>query len=583
MTGKMKMVAACVTAAALGAAALCASFQRIEGKYFLRSAEVLDFTDISLTAERYEALHCHYPEKEIRWLVPFQDVLYPQDTEILTVTHLTQAEAEYLDFFPQLRQVDATQCRDYEALVFLQQRRPACQVNYRVNLEEKTVKSTDTEIACTFGSLDTLAEILTELPNVHTVRLSGNLPDAAKFYTLQSAYPNIAWHLTIPLGEETYTEETESIDLPNQSVSFAELQNALPLFPRLQSLNLTGVGLTEQEKQMLIQENPDVEILCTLSVCGKQYTTDETVLDLSGKSATLEDVQNILSSFYRLKKLYLGNVKIDNDALDALNRAYPQTDVVWTIRIGPMAVSTDITAFFPAKLYGTDLPRDSELQKLRYCPKLIAVDIGHANAADCSWLEGTPEVKYLILADTNISDLTPVGKLKKLVYLELFQTPVTDYSPLLGCTALQDLNISATHGDPEPLSRMIWLHNLKWSGGLQNPDTCDRVLALTDGLPDTNVDLSEDLYCMGGTWRYLPHYYMFRNMIGGQYLNQSYITRYWGTEDAGRIRAQESAGETAVARTLSEIIRRRLENGEEIPGIKNRDSEKVQILLNSLQ
>lgn len=570
-------------AAALGAAVFCASFQSIGGKLFLHSAKILDFTDTAMTAQTYEEIQNRFPDKEIRWLVPFQGVCYPQDTRNLTVEHLTAEEAAYLDFLPELKQVDARQCADIDALLALQQRRPECRVDYRVMLDGDTLAGDDTEIHYAGADLNALASALEKLPNVQCVFLTGELPDADSLSDLENRYPNIDWQLTVQLGTGTYARDTESIDLSGETAAFSQLQKALPLLTGLHHLDLTGVELTEAEKRTLIQENPNVQIRCSLTVCGRQHNTDETALDLTGKAFALEDLQDILSAFYRLKRLTLGSVKLDNDSLDALNRAYPHTDVVWNFRIGKITVSSDMTYFFPAKRYGTNLPDGQELQKLRYCPKLVAVDIGHSNAQDCSWLEGTPEMKYLILADTDISDLTPVGNLKKLVYLELFRLPVKDYSPLLGCTALQDLNIGMTHADPEPLSHMTWLHNLQWSNGLQDPDTYDRVLALTEQLPDTNVDLPDVTKNIGGSWRYLPQYYVFRNLIGGLYLNQAYIARYWGSADARRIQSTEKSTRTTAAEAMTQIIQRRLDEGEDIPGIKNRDSDKVQILLNSLK
>lgn len=583
MTRRTKAILIPAAAAALGAAVFCASFQSVGGKLFPRSAQTLDFTDKTLTAQAYEEIRNRFPDKEIGWLVPFQEVCYPQDTQRLTVEHLTAEEAAYLDYLPDLKQVDARQCTDIDALLALQHRRPECRVDYQVTLDGKTLTSDDTEITYALGDLNALASALNQLPKVQTVRLAGELPNAGSLSNMEERYPNIDWQLPVPLGTGTYSRDTESIDLSGETVNFSQLQKALPLLSGLRYLDLTGAELTEAEKRTLIQENPNVQIRCSLTVCGRQYDTDETSLDLTGKAFTFEDLQDILSAFYHLKRLSLGSVKIDNDALDALNRAYPDTDMVWNFRIGKITVSSDMTYFFPAKRYGTNLPDGQELQKLRYCPKLVAVDIGHSNARDCSWLEGTPEMKYLILADTDISDLTPVGNLKKLVYLELFRLPVEDYSPLLGCTALQDLNIGMTHADPEPLSHMTWLHNLQWSNGLNDPDTHDRVLALIEQLPDTNVDLPDVTKNIGGSWRYLPQYYVFRNLIGGLYLNQAYIARYWGSADARRIQSTEKSGRTSAAEALTQIIQRRLDDGEDIPGIKNRESDKVQILLNSLK
>lgn len=583
MTRREKMIILPLAAAALGAAAFCTSFQRVDGKLFPRNGKILDFTDTSLSAQRYEELQSRFPDKEILWLVPFQGERYPQDTRELTVEHLTAEEVGYLDYLPNLTRVDGSRCRDTDALRLLQQRRPECRVEYRVELDGLQISNEDTQLTYTKGDLKPLADALGMLPKLQSVTLAA-LPEKASLDALEKQYPNVDFQLNIPLGTGSYSRNTESLDLTGQTVDFAQLQTVMPFFGRLHSLNLTDVNFTEEEKRTLIQENPDVEILCSLKVCGQTYRTDETVLNLKEINYTLADLQDILANFSNLEKLVLGSTRISSNQLDTLNREYPDTDVVWNISIGGKTLSTDITFYYPAKQFGTNLPGDQELQKLRYCPKLVAVDIGHSPATECSWLEATPDVKYLIIADTPISDLTPVGTLKKLVYLEAFSTRIKDYSPLLGCTALQDINIGSTHGDPEPLSHMTWLHNLRWKHGLKDPETYDRVLALVDQLPDTNVYLPNDEVNIGGDWRYLPHYYVFRNFIGGFYLNQQLAAGYWGSEDKHKIMSTDNSSQpTAAAEVLTEIIQRRLENGEPIPCVKNRDSEKVQILLQSLK
>ena len=41
---------------------------------------------------------------------------------------------------------------------------------------------------------------------------------------------------------------------------------------------------------------------------------------------------------------------------------------------------------------------------LRYCEEVIAVDIGHMNVSDISFVEFMPNLEYLILAHTNWID-----------------------------------------------------------------------------------------------------------------------------------------------------------------------------------
>lgn len=312
------------------------------------------------------------------------------------------------------------------------------------------------------------------------------------------------------------------------------------------------------------------------SIClgGQMYPVDSVELSLSGLSP--EEVEAALPMFPNLRKVIVSDTGADDETLDKLNRAYPDISIVWTVQVGKIPVRTDETWFYtPGKGY---LPNNEDLQKLRYCTEMIAVDVGHLRVTDCSWLECMPHVKYLILADTGITDISPVANLKELIYLELFGLKLEDYSPLLGCTALQDLNISSTHADPEPLSHMTWLHNLHWYQGLSDPSTREAVSRLPEQLPQTNVML-DMVGNISNPWRSLPNYYVFRDIIGGEFLNQSFIIQNWGSEDAKKILACDRR-EPFAGEVLAEIVKYRMENDLPIVGAKDR--ERAQILYESL-
>lgn len=380
----------------------------------------------------------------------------------------------------------------------------------------------------------------------------------------------------VPLGGNAYPSDTEELTLSD--VSAQEIVDAIPLLTNVKTIRLSG--LPDNELKTLIAQFPDVFFLCNLEFGGKTISTDSTEIDLSGTRMTVQETEALLSCFPKLEKLDLSNCGMSNEALDELNRAHPQTRIVWTLMIGNIKMRTDDTIFYPSRLGEQNLPNNEELKKLRFCPDIIALDIGHSRATECDWLESMPHVKYLILADSKITDLSPLQNLKELVYLEVFSLDISDYSPLLGCTALQDLNISNTHADPAPLTQMTWLHNLQWYKGDTDPATRDAVLQLENQLPDTNIVI-DTFRNVGALWRYLPHYYIFRDYIGGNYYNQSFIIKYWGTEDATRIMSTD--GKPAYAGdVLAEIVKERMEQGLPIPGIRNIGSEKEEILYRSL-
>jgi hypothetical protein len=84
---------------------------------------------------------------------------------------------------------------------------------------------------------------------------------------------------------------------------------------------------------------------------------------------------------------------------------------------------------------------------------------------------------------------------------------VTDYSPLLNCTALEDLNISESYGEMDDILKMTWLKNL-WMVNMKESNYEKAVATLTD----TNIGYFYD-HPVHGVWRRLPNYYAMRDAL----------------------------------------------------------------------
>lgn len=574
-------IAALAAAAALGTGAFLTTHIQIDGVFFSKKADVIDLTDHDLTAQEYQDICLQYPDRQILWTVPFQGSRYSADTKTVTVSSLTEADVLALDHLPQLHTVDATHCTDYAALMQLQQRRPECQVLYRVSIGAARCSSQDTEVTLTDASATALEQALSCLPKLETVTLEGTLPSAEELIQLQNTFPDVNFCFTLKVGGQTLSSDTDKIDLSGASVSFGELEQALPLLSKVTEVNLLDTGLTDNELKELAGSFPEVFFLCTMDFAGKPYRTDSTEIDITNCTTTVEEVEALLPFFPNLNWLDMSWCGIPDEEMDALNRRYPDIKILWSMQIGLVTLRTDAIYFFPAAINEMNLPSNEELKKLRYCTDMIAVDIGHSKATECEWVEYMPHLKYLILADTKITDLTPLSSLKELIYLELFSMDLHDYSPLLECTALQDLNISSTYADPEPLTKMTWLHTLMWNFVMEDPVLAEKAVLLPEQLPDTNV-IIQTWRNIGGLWRHIPNYYVFRDIIGGDFFNQTHTITYWGTSDANRIMGCDGGSDRYAAELLRDMVRFRIDNGLPIPGIKNIGSEKAEILYQSL-
>lgn len=404
----------------------------------------LNLRNTGLTAGQYDALREAFPDCEIQWSPYFQGKYYPENTTSLTITRLTEEDIALLDYFPELRTVNAAQCPDYAQLMALQQRRPACAVFYDVTLGGQQWGQDARQLVLESVNPAALMERLSYLPRVESVLLTGDLPSLSEIAALEDAYPNIEFLWQVEIHGVVADVTTTELDLSGIPLdSPAEVEQALPYLPRLRKV--------------------------IMSDCG-----------------------------------------ISNEEMDALNRRHENIQFVWTVNIGPyLRIRTDTTAFIPIK-HGVWVD-DEDCYNLRYCTEMVCLDLGHHDISRCDFVAYMPKLKYLILADTEVSDLSPLAGRKELIFLELFLTPVRDYSPLVSCTALEDLNICYTYGNSAPLTQMTWLDRLWWSYGNAN-----RAL-LRQSLPDTQLNFTTGS-STGAGWRKGQNYYDMRDMLGMGYM-----------------------------------------------------------------
>ena len=185
----------------------------------------------------------------------------------------------------------------------------------------------------------------------------------------------------------------------------------------------------------------------TVTYKGKQFSTDIAELDLSGKKiseAELPELKEIAAKLPNLQKLILCDCGLSNETLANLQNELG-IRVVWRVKLGTQwSLRTDAVAFSVLIMnYKHVRMTSADLEVLKYCPDLLALDLGHQAITDLSKIaEYLPNLRLLILADNQISDLSPLANLHHLHYLELFVNRVTDLSPLSGLKELVDVNIS---------------------------------------------------------------------------------------------------------------------------------------------
>ena len=241
----------------------------------------------------------------------------------------------------------------------------------------------------------------------------------------------------------------------------------------------------------------------------RSFLSDAEEIDLSGMEIeSAQWVEERIRDMPKLRKVIMCDCGLGDEEMDALNRRYEDIRFVWTVRMGRISVRTDTNYFAP--VVTGDYVTEIDLGPLKYCTDVVAVDLGHMAVRTCDWARNMTKLQYLILADTGITDISPLASCEDLIFLELFLTAVRDYSPLLSCTRLEDLNLCYSYGSAEPVKQMTWLKRLWWDG---NPY---ETKGLEEYLPDTECNFSSGS-STGGTWRLGQRYKEQRDILGMPY------------------------------------------------------------------
>lgn len=518
---------------AMGGYFFCRNYRVLAGKPYLKTAEVLDLSGVQgvefdrlrdfpqlktldvrgtgMDVASYRMLREANPDCKITWDIPFQGRFLPQDTQEVTVATLTAEEAQALALVPGLSQVDGLECRDYDALELLVDLRPDCQVNYRVDLGGLRWGPGVRSIELQNIDAEELAKNLPHLPAVETILLKTALPDPALVSRLQREFPQIGLFYALEDRDVPLDAKTTMLSLNQCPLTLELAQKLIQCCPELQEAELLECGLEEEELRQLCDDNPQVFFLWEGSFGPVQLRTDAVEADLSGIPVTdLEALEQALPYYPKLQKVDLSDCGLENEELDALNKRHEDVRFVWTVSVGKVRVRTDSLFFAPVKTGQTVY--EGQLDNLRYCPDVIAVDVGHMPLKTCDWVRFFPKLQYLIIADTGISDITPLADCENLIFLEMFITLCRDYSPLQQCKKLEDLNLCYTYGPADPVREMTWLKRLWWDGIRYN----DKDIA--DSLPNTEVNLDSGS-STGGGWREGDHYREQRDILGMAYLH----------------------------------------------------------------
>ena len=532
MRGKTALLAtllalAVLLAASGGTALILHDNYLIDFQLYPKNAVSMDLRGQDISIDHYEALRQKLPGCKILWDVPFQGEKLPSDTTVITVDTLTEEDVSALACFPKLETVHAENCRDYDSLLRLRKAYPNVTVSSRVTLDGTEYPADTDTVELRTASPENL-ELLPFLTELRTVIADGG--DAPQDFSELSRYcEEKGLNFRLHIGEELVDANVQELTV--EGIADADL-SLLGSLPNLKKLHMVDPAADPAALTALSAAYPDMNISWEVHIGDSVFQSTDTEVDLSQTVVTdIAEVEKQMAYLPNAEKVIFGlcgrdnpdwgNSKakvaacdIENEDMAAYrDRVRDKYKVVWTVRLGPsIALRTDKDNFMPNH-FGVGRLFDDYAHNLRYCEDMVCLDVGHMTLTDISFVEFMPKLKYLILAWTEVQYIEPIRSCKNLIWLELDNSCIRDYSPLVDCTALQDLNIGKTFCDITPITKMTWLKNLYMI-------FCDggKAWQCTQALPDTHVVANGDA-TVGGGWRRLPNYYDMRDCLGMYYMN----------------------------------------------------------------
>lgn len=382
---------------------------------------------------------------------------------------------------------------------------PGCDIFWDIPFQDQFYPEDTRELRIARLTEEDIA-LLDYFPRLKRINAQG-CTDYAALEQLRSLHPELEVSYGIAIGGKIYSRELTQLTV--SADHWEELLRRIPYLKQLKSVTLTNCWGNMEAVRALRNAFPELDVTWRFSFRGLALNEFTETLDLTGIPMTKEEAEKLLAHLPNLTYVDMTDCGISNEDMERINLGHPDVKVVWTVKLGRwFRLRTDVTWFMPVK--DDFYPRGDDLVNLKYCHDIIALDIGHMDISSCEFVAYMPNLKYLLMADTPISDLTPLTGLTELVYLELFLTRVTDCTPLLTLTSLEDLNLCYTIGDPVTISQMTWLKNVWWTN-------CRGQYLLMQNLPDTNLVFNSPS-STGNGWRELPNYYAQRDIFGMYYM-----------------------------------------------------------------
>lgn len=512
----------------------------VDGTVTARSADTIDLRGREISEEKLRTIESRFPDAHILWDVTVGGNSFDGESESIVTADFTTEDIPSFARLKNLKEADVSACSDFSAILALQNALPEVRVHWTVPLGEKSFDGESESIAVQDASADMLRAAITRLPKLRTLVLTDSTLSPADQLALTEEFPSMLFSWDVTLAGRTIPSDVTALDFtgtPLTEEDLSELSAALSLFSNAESVNLTDCGLSEHMLQDFSAAHPNLLTEWETQLFGVRFSTAAEEIDFSDVPLTVEDaaqIEAMLPYLPNLKKVVMLRCGISDEDMDAIDLRHEDVQFVWMVQVRRWGLRTDRTYF---TVYNNDyeFPEDNHsFAALRYCRDMIAIDLGHQKFYDDpDMFENFPDLRYLVVSNSQYESLPALKYLKNLVMLEMFWTNTSDITPLRELTNLRHLNITYkrvrdAEADLDTLMHMTWLERLWISYNMYRDD---QIEALKAALPDTQVQVIYTTDCVSQGWRNgSEEYFNMRDALHMYYLdddsNHVYINPY---------------------------------------------------------
>ncbi len=221
-----------------------------------------------------------------------------------------------------------------------------------------------------------LAETLLSLTALDTVDARRSGLDHARIAALREYLPGVTVIESVVIGSDVYDSNVSTLTL--SPLSAQEITDALPLFPDLTELTVSGLALSPDEIRTILLSRPALTLLCDVAWNGRTIPAACESLDLS--DAPVSDLSDVLSLLPALKSLTLGEAS--PSFVKELRASHEGLDVAYLYHGQPVSGETEAL-----DLTGCGVPTAEELSALyETAPHLKELTLDDPTAAEIETL-----------------------------------------------------------------------------------------------------------------------------------------------------------------------------------------------------